>query len=272
MIPSKFDYIKANSVSEAINLLGKHSDAKLLAGGHSLLPAMKLRLNQPDVLVDIGGISELKSITEDGDALVVGSNCSHAEIAASEVVAKHASALSQAAAEIGDVQVRNAGTIGGSLAHADPAADYPAVIMAHDATILVEGATGKREIASGDFFQGLFETSVADDEVITGIKFPKSSAGVYLKFAQSASRFAVVGCAAVKTNIGVQVGLTGVADKAYRASGVERSYNGSNAEEAANHAVDSVDVSGDHFASSEYRNHLAKGYVRKALEALQQDH
>lgn len=268
MIPSKFDYIKANSVSEAISLLGKHSDAKLLAGGHSLLPAMKLRLNQPEVLVDIGGISELKGITEEGNSIVVGANCTHAQIAASDVVGKHAQALAQAAAAIGDVQVRNAGTIGGSLAHSDPAADYPAVVMAHDASVQVEGPNGKREIGSGDFFQGLFETTVADDEVITGIKFPKSSAGVYLKFAQSASRFAVVGCAAVKTNSGVQVGLTGVADKAYRATGVEGAFNGSNAEEASGHAVDGMDVLGDHFASSEYRSHLAKVYVRKALEAL----
>ncbi len=268
MIPSKFDYIKANSVSEAISLLGKHSDAKLLAGGHSLLPAMKLRLNQPELLVDIGGISELQSISEDGDAIVVGANCTHVEIANSDLVAKHTQALAQAAAAIGDVQVRNAGTIGGSLAHADPAADYPAVVMAHDATILVEGPAGKREIASGDFFQGLFETGVEDNEVITGVKFPKSSNGVYLKFAQSASRFAVVGCAAIKTSSGVQVGLTGVADTAYRASGVEAAFNGTNATEAANHAVDGVEVLGDHFASSEYRTHLTKVYVKKALEAL----
>ncbi len=270
MIPSKFDYIKANSVSEAVSLLGKHNDAKLLAGGHSLLPAMKLRLNQPEVLVDIGGISELKNISEDGDAVVVGANCTHAEIASSDVVAKGAKALAEAASAIGDVQVRNAGTIGGSLAHADPASDYPAVVMAHGATIVVEGPDGQREIASSDFFQGLFETSLADNEVITAIRFPQSGNGVYLKFAQAASRFAVVGCAAVKAKggSGVQVGLTGVSNTAYRASAVENAFNGTNAEEAASHAVDGVDVLGDNFASSEYRSHLAKVYVRKALEAI----
>ena len=268
MIPSKFDYIRANSVSEALGLLGKHDDAKLLAGGHSLIPAMKLRLNQPEMLVDISGISELQIITEDGDTIIVGSNCTHAQIANSEVVRKHAPALAQAAAAIGDVQVRNAGTIGGSIAHADPAADYPAVVMAHDATVVVAGTSGTREIASNDLFEGLFETSVSEDEVITGIKFPKSSAGVYLKFANAASRYAVVGCAAVKSSSGVQVGLTGVSDNAYRATEVENAYNGSNAEEAAAHAVDGIDALADSYASSEYRSHLAKVYVRKALEEL----
>ena len=268
MIPAKFDYIKANSVSEAISLLGKHNDAKVLAGGHSLLPAMKLRLNQPEVLIDLGGISGLKVITEDGESILIGANCTHAEIAASDLVNKHAKALSEAASGIGDIQVRNAGTIGGSLAHADPAADYPAVVMASGATINVEGSNGSRSIASGDFFTGIFETALNDYEIIVSVSFPKSTDGTYLKFAQSASRFAVVGCAVVKTSSDIRVGLTGVADHAYRATGVEDAYNGSNAEEAAAHAVDGVDVLGDYFASEKYRTHLAKVYVRKALKKI----
>ena len=268
MIPAKFEYTKAESVAEAISLLGKHDDAKLLAGGHSLVPAMKLRLNQPAMLIDIGGIAELNSITEEGDQVVVGANCTHAQIAASDVVKKHATALAEAAGAIGDLQVRNAGTIAGSIAHADPAADYPAVIMAYDATITVEGPNGSRDIAAAEFFKGFFETEVSDDEVITSISFPKSSAGAYLKFANAASRYAVVGCAVIKTSSGVQVGLTGVADAAYRASKVEEAFTGSNAEEAAAHAVDGVDVMEDHYASSKYRSHLAKVFVKRALESI----
>ncbi|MEX0273076.1 MAG: FAD binding domain-containing protein, partial [Flavobacteriaceae bacterium] len=166
-----------------------------------------------------------------------------------------------------DVQVRNRGTIGGSLAHADPAADYPAVLLACDATIDVEGKNGKRSIAAVDFFEGIFTTALTDDELVTAVRFPKGVDGNYLKFFQSASRFAVVGVAVVRNGTGAKVGITGVADTPYRATKVEETYSG-NASNAAQHAVDGVTVMSDHFADSEYRSHLARVMVKRALEGL----
>ena len=267
MIPAKFEYIKASSVSEALSLLDQHEDAQLISGGHSLLPAMKLRLNQPGTLIDIGKIPGLDTITEAGDDIVIGANCTHHQIATSNIVNDKVNVLSQTAKSIGDLQVRNKGTIGGSLAHADPASDYPAVILATDAKIVVEGSNGSRTIDATEFFQGIYATALEDKEIITEIRVPKASNGVYLKFPQPASRFAVVGCAVIKNDDGVRVGITGVADCAYRASAVESAYNG-DAKSAAEHAVEGVDVMGDNFASSEYRAHLAKVFTERALNAL----
>lgn len=268
MIPAKFEYIKASSVSEALELLDKHGDdGQLIAGGHSLVPAMKLRLNQPGTVIDIGKIPELNEITQQGDDIVIGANCTHHQIATSPIIEENLSVLAQTAKTIGDMQVRNKGTIGGSLAHADPAADYPAVILATDASIEVISSKGKRTINASDFFQGIFETALESNEMITAVRMPKTSKGVYLKFSQPASRFAVVGCAAIKNGSGVSVGLTGVADCAYRALAVESAFNG-DAKAAAAHAVDGVDVMGDNFASSEYRAHLAKVFTERALNAL----
>ena len=268
MLPSKFEYIKATSVKEALSLLDKHgSEAQLLSGGHSLLPTMKIRLNNPAIVVDIGGINGLNTITEEGNEIVIGANCTHSQIAASDIINSDLNILAQTAKVIGDLQVRNRGTIGGSLAHADPAADYPATVLATEAKINVESSNGSRTIDAKDFFQGLFTTALADNEMITAVRFPKTNNGVYLKFHQAASRFAVVGCAAVKTSEGVRIGMTGVASSDYRAEGVESAYNG-DVSSAAEHAVDGVDVMGDHFASSEYRAHLAKVFVGRALSAL----
>ncbi len=268
MIPAKFDYIKASSLSEAIGLLDKHGDdAKLLSGGHSLIPAMKLRLSRPEVLIDISGISGMNSISEEGDEIVIGANCTHAAIVNSDLVNNKLNILAQTAKCIGDIQVRNRGTIGGSLAHADPAADYPATVLACDANIVVEGKNGSRNIAATDFFLGIFTTALEEDEIITSIRFPKVANGNYQKFFQSASRFAVVGIAAVKEGNSVKVGVTGVAGTPYRATAVENAYIGNS--DAASHAVDGVedDLMSDHFANEEYRAHLAKVYVKKALEA-----
>lgn len=266
MIPAKFDYIKTSSVKEAIELLEKHgSDAKILSGGHSLIPAMKLRLNRPEVLIDISGISGMNTIIEDGNEIVIGANCTHKEILQSEILQSELNILTQAASTIGDIQVRNRGTIGGSLAHADPAADYPAVILAAEAKIEVEGKKGSRSIEAGDFFQGIFTTALEEDEIITAIRFPKVINGTYEKFYQSASRFAIVGVAAIKEGTEIKVGVTGVADTPYRAAAVEKAYNGSS--DAASHATDGVEVMSDHFADADYRAHLAKVYVKKALEA-----
>jgi len=268
MIPAKFEYIKASSVTEALDLIEKHGDeAQLIAGGHSLVPAMKLRLNQPAVVIDIGKIPDLSNIVEDGDDIVVGANCTHDQIATSSVVDENLNVLTQTAKSIGDLQVRNKGTLGGSLAHADPAADYPAVILASGAKIIVEGSGGKHEIDATDFFHGIYETALQSNEMITAVRFPKASNGVYLKFSQPASRFAVVGCAAIKNGDSVSVGLTGVADSPYKATAVESAYNGDN-KAAAAHAVDGVEVMGDNFASSEYRSHLARVYTERALNSL----
>ena len=167
MIPAKFEYIKASSVSEALSLLDKHGDeAQLIAGGHSLVPAMKLRLNQPGVVIDIGKISELGNIGEEGDDIVIGANCTHHQIATSPIILEKLNVLAQTAKSIGDLQVRNKGTIGGSLAHADPAADYPAVILAAEAKIMVEGSNGKRSIKASNFFQGIYSTSLGSNEMV----------------------------------------------------------------------------------------------------------
>ncbi len=266
MIPAKFDYIKASSVSEAVNLLDRHGfDAKILSGGHSLIPAMKLRLNRPEILIDISGISGMNSIIEEGGEIVIGANCTHQQIATSKLVNDQLNILAQTAKAIGDIQVRNRGTLGGSLAHADPAADYPATVLACDATVVVEGKKGSRLIAITDFFEGIYTTALEDDEIITSVRFPKVKNGNYQKFFQSASRFAVVGVAVVKDGNNVKVGITGVADTPYRAIGVESAYNGS--ADAANHAVDNVEVMSDHFADVEYRSHLAKVMTKRALEA-----
>ncbi|MFH6604325.1 FAD binding domain-containing protein [Maribacter algicola] len=267
MIPAKFDYVKVGSVKEAVDLLDEYGyDAKILSGGHSLVPAMKLRLNRPEILVDISGIKGMDSISKDGDEIVIGANCTHSAIVNSGLINSELAILAQTAKCIGDIQVRNRGTIGGSLAHADPSADYSATVLACDAKIEVEGKNGKRTIAATDFFQGIFTTALQDDEIITAVRFPKVVNGNYQKFFQSASRFAVVGVAVVKDGDSVKVGITGVSDTPYRATAVENAYSG-NAGEAANHAVDGVEVMSDHFADAEYRAHLAKVFVKRALEA-----
>ncbi len=267
MIPAKFDYVKASSVEEAIDLLKRHgADAKILSGGHSLLPAMKLRLSRPEVLIDICGIPGMDTIKEEGNEIVIGANCTHQKIASSKLIDEQLNILAQTAKCIGDIQVRNRGTLGGSLAHSDPASDYPATVLACDAKIVVQGKNGIRTIMATDFFQGIFTTALQDDEIITTIRFPKVAQGNYQKFYQSASRFAVVGVAAVKDGKKVKVGITGVADMPYRAKAVEMAYHGNG--DAASHAVDGVEVMGDHFADVSYRSHLAKIYVKRALEAL----
>lgn len=268
MISEKFDYIRANSVDEAIQLLDKHGmDAKIIAGGHSLLPAMKLRLNSAEVLIDISKISAINEISESGDSIVIGAGVTHAEIMRSDLVKSNVSLLSSAASMIGDVQVRNRGTIGGSIAHADPASDYPACLLAAEATVEVIGKNGTRKISAADFFVSMFTTALEDDEVIVAVHFPKGSNGNYLKFFQSASRFAVVGVAVVK-NGSTRVAINGVSDTAYRASAVEEAINsGANASDAAEKAVDGIDVLSDHFADEKYRSHLAKVYTKRALES-----
>ncbi len=282
MIPSEFEYCRAGSVEEALDLLAqKGPDAKILAGGHSLLPAMKLRFNSPGAVIDISGIGELSFIKEEGSYLAIGAGTTHGDIAKSTLLLEKIPMIVEAAAEIGDVQVRNKGTIGGSIAHADPAADWPASLLAGDAVIVLASASGERTVAAADFFQGLFTTDLGENELITEIRLPipdASTKSTYLKFEQPASRFAIVGCAASVTRSNgscdkVRVAFTGVSSTPFRDQAVEQALEGQapsddNIEAAAEKAAMSAEVMGDHFASQEYRKHLAKVYARRALQAI----
>jgi aerobic carbon-monoxide dehydrogenase medium subunit len=282
MIPTEFDYHRVSTIEEAIGLLQTYGDdAKLIAGGHSLLPAMKLRLNRPAKLIDISRITGLKYIREEGNHLVIGAGSTHNDIASSALVKSKVPILAQAGAMIGDVQVRNWGTIGGSLAHADPAADWPASLMATEAEIVAQGKSGKRNIKVQDFFKGLFSTALQEGEIITEVRVPipaNGTVGTYLKFVQPASRFAIVGCAIqlVKNGSSIsqaRVAFTGVSENAFRDTAVENALQGkaldaSLADSAAKLAAEGVTVLSDHFASEEYRKHLAKVYCKRALGSL----
>ena len=282
MIPESFDYQRASTVSEAISLLQQHGeDAKIVAGGHSLVPTMKLRLATPGTLIDIGGISELKYINDKGDHLAIGAGATHWMIESSDLIQKKAPGLSQAAAQVGDVQVRNRGTIGGVLAHSDPQADYPGVVLALDATLVVEGSSGERTIAVSDYFTGLWETALGDDELLTEVRIPTDSANAnscYLKFPQPASRYPYVGCAvAMDSSEGscsdVRVGFSGVGETAFRDSGVEDALRGNTLNESAiasasAKAADGRSVLSDVFVSEEYRRAMAQVYVKRALTQL----
>ncbi|HEY3157664.1 MAG TPA: FAD binding domain-containing protein, partial [Vicinamibacterales bacterium] len=252
-------------------LLKSNSDAKVLAGGHSLLPAMKLRLTSPTVLVDLGRIAGLKYIRHTGDSFAIGAMTTHAEVESSEMLRASSPLLAETAACIGDVQVRNCGTLGGSLAHADPAADYPAAILALDADIDVAGPNGRRTIRAESFFVDLLQTAIAAGELITEIRVqPTARTVAYVKTEQKASGFALAGVAVVISPSGVRVGVTGIAAKAYRATAVEQTLDGQTTAEAialaASRAADGVDPLSDIHASAEYRAHLAQVNTRRALE------
>ena len=272
MYPANFDYKRPATLDEAVALLTRHGDdAKVLAGGHSLIPAMKLRLAQPKVIVDIARIENLNYIKESGGMIAIGAMTTHQEIEASTVLLARSPLLAETASHIGDVQVRNKGTIGGSLAHADPAADYPAAVLALDAEIDVVGPRGRRTITAGSFFVDLLQTALAADELLTEIRVPATEKTVaYVKTEQKASGFALAGVAAVVGPDGVQVGVTGVAAKAYRATAVEQALAGQRSSAAialaAAHAADDVQALGDMHASAEFRAHLAQVNTRRAIE------
>jgi len=267
MIPVAFDYQRATTVDEALAALS--GDSKILAGGHSLLPAMKLRLNQPAKLIDITKIDALKGIKEEDGEIVIGAATTHAEIANNELIKQHLPFFAEGASVIGDVQVRNHGTIGGSLAHADPAADWSAMVLAADGALEVQGSNGKRRISATEFFTGLFSTALEEGEIITAVRIPVPATGTktsYQKFAQPASRFAIVGCAVMRKPDGkTNIAFTGVSEAAFRDSAAEAA---SSIDDAVNAAVANVSVLSDHYASEEYRKHLAKVYLRKALQAV----
>jgi aerobic carbon-monoxide dehydrogenase medium subunit len=272
MYPASFDYKRPATVDEAVALLTQHGDdAKVLAGGHSLIPAMKLRLARPRVVVDIGRIANLRDIRETGNSIAIGAMTTHQEVASSKLLLDKCPLLPETASHIGDVQVRNMGTIGGSLAHADPAADYPAAILALDAEIVVAGPNGKRTIRAESFFLDLMTTALAPNELIVEIRVPVTARTVaYVKTEQKASGFALAGVAAVISPDGIRVGVTGVAAKAYRATSVEQALKGKTTADAialaAARATDGVELLSDIHASADYRAQLAQVNTRRALE------
>ncbi|MDH3245021.1 MAG: xanthine dehydrogenase family protein subunit M [Saprospiraceae bacterium] len=279
MIPSQVNFHKPNSLSEALDLLGGNQDAKLLAGGHSLIPLMKLRLNEPDSVISIGNLEELRGISDSDGSFRIGAGTTHSEIAMHQGLRQVLPVITQAAASIGDIQVRNFGTIGGSIAHADPAADWPGALLASGATLELASQSGQRKVAASDFFQGFFSTALNGDEIITAIIITKPPAGTrsgYLKFAQPASRFAIVGCAALVSGdpiAEIAVAFNGVSDTPFRDAGIEGALKGKTLSEeaiakAASMAADGRDILSDHHASSAYRHHLAKIYAKRTLNSL----
>jgi aerobic carbon-monoxide dehydrogenase medium subunit len=271
MIPAAFDYVRAGSAEEAISLIGEHGDdAKFLAGGHSLLPLMKLRLAQPSVLIDIGRISDLSYIRDAGDHIAIGALTRHMDLETSSVLAEHVPLLAHAAGHVGDPQVRHRGTIGGSIAHSDPASDLPATTLALGATYVAQGPNGTREIAAGDFFQGFLETALAADEMLTEIRVPKmQGAGWnFQKFNRRAQDWAIVGVAAWRRNGDSGIGLVNMGSTPILATSVSSALSqGQSVADAAKLAAEDAEPQGDLNASPEYRVHLAKVLVRRALEA-----
>jgi carbon-monoxide dehydrogenase medium subunit len=282
MIPAAFDYQAPATLEEAVSLIANDPDgAKVLAGGHSLIPAMKLRLAQPQLLVDIARIKSLSYIREEGDQILIGATTTHYQLESSDLLKRICPLLPACAASIGDVQVRNKGTIGGSIAHSDPAGDWPAAVLALDADLVLVGPSGERTVKAVDFFVDLLTTDLRPGEILREIRIAKPSGRfgqAYQKVPHPASGFAVVGIAVdVTLNDdgsckAARIGVTGVGVKAYRAQGVEAALAGKNLDAqtitaAAAHVCDGVDPNADLYASGEYRCHLAQVHTRRALEA-----
>jgi carbon-monoxide dehydrogenase medium subunit len=282
VIPTPFEYERATSLDDALaKLKAAGGGGKLLAGGHSLIPLMKLRLSEPQVLIDIGRIPGLAGIREKSGRIEIGAATVHHEVATSSMLKERCPMLAEAAAEIGDPQVRNRGTMGGSLAHADPSADYPAVMLALDAEIQVTGAGGSRTVKAADFFQDLFTVDLKAEEIITGVQFTPVRAAAYAKLHQRASHYAIVGVAAAlevkdRTIVSARVGLTGACPSAVRLAKVEQSLAGKPLSQATmtaaskDAAADLPSVNADLHASEEYRRAMVDVFTRRALEAAMQ--
>jgi carbon-monoxide dehydrogenase medium subunit len=277
VIPLAFDYEVAESVDHAIELLGQHGDeAKLLAGGHSLLPIMKLRLAAPTVLIDLGRISDLNYVRDEGDHVAIGAMTRHCDMERNSTLQEHCGLVSYAASLVGDPQVRHRGTIGGSISHGDAASDLPSALLALDATFVVKGSSGERTVAAGDFFQDYLQTALDPDEVLTEVRVPKlGGAGwSYKKFNRRAQDWAVVGAAAVversNGSIGsARIGLTNMGSTPLRATAAESALSGadpSSVAEATSSADEGTSPSSDIAASAEYRRHLARVLSRRAVE------
>lgn len=268
MIPAAFEYERATSVDDASQRLARHGeDAKVLAGGHSLIPLMRLRLSQPSVLVDINRLSELSYIHPENGHLRVGALTRHVDLASSGVVREKLPLLAEMASEVGDNQVRNLGTIGGVLAHADPAGDYPTLALMLDAELV----TNKRRIAAKDFFQDIFTTPLEPDEILCEVVFPaESGPHKYIKFRRRLFDWAIVGAAAQRTEQGWRIGLTNVGPTPVRAVGMEEALGqGAGPTEAAERAAEGLNPSADIRATPEYKRHLAKVLSRRAVEQAQ---
>jgi aerobic carbon-monoxide dehydrogenase medium subunit len=272
VIPAPFDYVRASSVEDAVTALAADPEAKVLAGGHSLLPAMKLRVARPSTLIDIGRIEGLSSIRADGDEVVIGALARHHDVATSELLHERVPIASFAAAQIGDPAVRHVGTIGGSIAHGDPAGDMPCVLLALDASVVARGPGGSvRSIPVRTFFTGLFETALAPDEVLTEIRIPRPRDGwSFVKFNRRAQDWALVGVSAIRTDAGVRVALTNMGLTPLRATGVEEEIGrGAGPVAAAARADEGTAPPDDAFASADYRRALVQVLVERALrEAL----
>jgi aerobic carbon-monoxide dehydrogenase medium subunit len=275
MIPARFDYEVAESVEQAIALLDERQDAKPLAGGHSLLPAMKLRLARPSVLIDIGRLNELSYVREDGDQIAIGALTRHRDVAEAQVLATHCAIVAETAAQIGDPQVRHRGTIGGSLAHGDPATDLPAVMLALEAELVARGPNGERTIPAPQFFTGVWQTALEPAELLTEIRVPKlgeATGSAYTKLTRRAQDWATVAVAAVversNGSIGsARIGLTNMGGTPLRAKAAEEALAGGESIEDASALIpEGTDPPSDQNASAEFRRHLAIVLGRRALE------
>jgi carbon-monoxide dehydrogenase medium subunit len=265
VIPAPFDYVAAESAGHALDLLAELGDeAKLLAGGHSLLPMMKLRLAAPAALIDIGGVAELAGIRADGEELVIGATTRHAQVAGSDLVRSEAPLLAHAAGLVGDPQIRHRGTIGGSLAHGDPAADLPMALLALGGSVQVRGPGGTRQIAAADFFVSYFETALGEDELLTAVRVPRAPGQDwgYQKFVRRANDWAIVGVAAT----GGRIALANMGPVPLRAHAAEQALaGGASIDDAAALAADGTEPGEDMHADPEYRQHLARVLTRRAL-------
>jgi aerobic carbon-monoxide dehydrogenase medium subunit len=272
VIPAAFEYVRAGSADEAVSLIAEHGeDAKFLAGGMSLLPLMKLRLSTPAVLVDLGRVRDLSYVRDGGDHLAVGALTRHRDLETSELLAQQCGVLRAVAGQVGDNQVRHRGTIGGSVVHGDPASDLPAALLALDATFHLTGPNGERSVAARDFFLGFLETAAAPDELLTEVRVPKSGANGFgfEKFNRRAQDYAIVAAVAARTNGSIRVALVNMGGTPLRARAVENALaQGAAVEDAAREAAVGTEPPEDLNASPEYRAHLARVLVRRALEAL----
>ncbi|HUC35537.1 MAG TPA: xanthine dehydrogenase family protein subunit M [Acidimicrobiales bacterium] len=269
MIPAKFDYVRASSVEEAVDLLSSNiDDAKLLAGGHSLLPLMKLRLATPSLLVDVGRLRELSYVRDSGDHLSIGALTRHRDLEIDPLLAEHVPLLAHVASQVGDPQVRHRGTIGGSVSHGDPASDLPAALLALDATFVARGPSGERTVPAAEFSKGFLETALAPDEMLVEIRVPKKTGArwSFQKFNRRAQDWAIVGVAAVRDGSSA-IALVNMGSTPLRASATEAALDsGASAAEAAERADEGAEPTSDLNASTEFRRHLARVLVRRALE------
>jgi carbon-monoxide dehydrogenase medium subunit len=268
VIPAGFEYERAGSLDEAVELLGRE-DAKVLAGGQSLIPMLRLRFVRPSLLVDVGRLDDLRYVREDGDRIAIGALTRHAELVGDQVLRQGCAVISEVAEHVGDPQIRHRGTIGGSIAHGDPASDLGTILLALGADLVAQGPDGERTIPAVDFFLGPFMTSLGARDVLTEIRVPRVERGVYVKHNRRSQDWATVGVAAAEVDGDVQVGLASMGGTPLRARGVEEAIaGGASPADAAERAAEGTEPPGDVSGSSEYRAHLAQVLVRRALEQL----